>query len=64
MQVFHTAGLPPSIGSNSFAIIGCTRNNRPAPEKIAMTNRISIECFGSKIPHPKHQCAVATRKVH
>ena len=30
MQVFQTAGVPPSSGKSIFAIIGCTQNNSDA----------------------------------
>src|SRR5947209_8228857 len=33
MQVFHTAGVPPSIGNSSLPIIGWTRNS-----SVALTN--------------------------
>src|SRR5207244_10584233 len=35
MQVFHTAGVPPSIGNSSLPIIGWTRNSR-----VALTNSV------------------------
>src|SRR5947209_17865727 len=36
MQVFHTAGVPPSIGRSILPIIGWTRNS-----SVALTNRVS-----------------------
>ncbi len=33
MQVFHTDGVPPSNGSNSFPNMGCTENNNNALRK-------------------------------
>ena len=52
MHVFQTAGLPPSIGNSCFAIIGCTRNSRLAPEKIAITNRNSIDYIEWELTDP------------
>jgi hypothetical protein len=34
MQVVHTAAVPPSRGSSSFATIGCTINSRLALVKM------------------------------
>ncbi len=35
MQVAQTAADPPNQGRICFAMIGCTRNNRKAPKKMA-----------------------------
>src|SRR5437764_9970964 len=42
MQVFHTPGVPPTSGSNSFPTSGWTRNSRAAP-----TNRVAAYRAGS-----------------
>jgi hypothetical protein len=39
MQVFHTAGVPPSTGSSIFAIIGSTENSKTALTKIVRPKR-------------------------
>ena len=41
MQVFHTAGVPPSSGSTMRPNIGCTRNSRNALVKMAAVNTAS-----------------------
>src|SRR5262245_40121392 len=41
MQVFQTAGVPPSSGSTILAIIGCTRNsNDELRNSVQMNSRI------------------------
>src|SRR5574342_675541 len=42
MQVFHTAGVPPSIGRIIFAIIGWTKKSKNALRKIATDQRTAI----------------------
>src|SRR5262245_50193001 len=42
MQVFHTAGVPPSIGSSIRPIIGWTRNRR-----VALRNKVSANSSSS-----------------
>ena len=39
--MFHTAGEPPSNGSNILATIGCTANSSPAPRKLEAVSRPS-----------------------
>ena len=40
MQVAHTAADPPNHGRICLAMIGCTRNSRKAPRKMAPAYRI------------------------
>ena len=42
MQVFHTAGVPPSSGSTNLANIGSTRNNRAELHSRVRQNRGTI----------------------
>jgi hypothetical protein len=39
MQVFHTAGVPPSTGNSILAIIGSTEKSNAALTKIVKANR-------------------------
>ena len=42
MEVFHTAGDPPSSGSSTRPMIGCTENTSAAEVKIARANNRAI----------------------
>jgi hypothetical protein len=42
MQVFQTAGVPPSIGSTIFAIIGCTMKRSDELRKSVAANRTTM----------------------
>src|SRR5262245_62402091 len=52
MQVFHTAGAPPSSGSTIFATIGCTTNRRLALTKAVKANntvrRLTREIYAER----------------
>src|SRR4051794_36517615 len=43
MQVFHTAGVPPSSGSTKRLNIGCTRKSRKALVKMAAVKTASTQ---------------------
>src|SRR5438874_10205314 len=43
MQVFHTAGVPPSLGRIILAIIGWTRN-----KSVALTNSVTAKRTGMR----------------
>jgi hypothetical protein len=43
MQVFHTAGVPPSHGSRSLPTMGWAANSRTAPTKTVMVNTFRMD---------------------
>jgi hypothetical protein len=45
MQVFHTAGVPPSTGSSMRAQSGCTTISSPALTSSVTANRMNIGTF-------------------
>jgi UDP-N-acetylenolpyruvoylglucosamine reductase len=48
MQVFHTAGVPPSIGSTILANMGSTQNKR-----VALIKRVSAKNATNKTSKEK-----------
>ena len=56
MQVFHTAGVPPSTGNNIFATIGSTEKSKAALTKIVTAKRavseLSLEFILDRYPEP------------
>ncbi len=48
MQVFHTAGVPPSLGNTILAIIGWTRNSKLALTKSVQAKKKSKGHLGGR----------------
>ena len=42
MQVVHTAGVPPSRGKSSLAIMSCTQNSKSALRNVVTLNNKTI----------------------
>src|SRR4051812_31880703 len=57
MQVFHTAGEPPSSGSSRRATSGCTRNN-----SAALRNSVAVNSDGMAAMDGVSQCKKPTAR--
>src|SRR5687767_6904692 len=60
MQVFHTAGEPPSSGSTILPNIGCTRNSSPA---LVNTAAVNVASSGSAKPAGARSAGAAAAAV-